>query len=269
MIQLTEINYYPIKSCRGTSLAEAQLGPRGILHDREFMVVQAANGSFLTQRELPRLALIRPELTGGRLRLTAPASEPFELAVATEGPRQRVVVWNDTCEAVDQGEAVADWLSSFLGAAVRLVRIAEGFVRKVTPDYAISPRDEVGFADGFPLLLATQESLDDLNQRLATPLPMNRFRPNLVISGSGEPFAEDRYQTIRIGEVIFHLVKPCSRCVTTTVDQATGQTGHEPLTTLASYRRQGSKVLFGQNLIHASEGRIRRGDAVEVLDFSL
>jgi uncharacterized protein YcbX len=266
LLRLTQIHFYPIKSCAGTPLTEATIGRRGIVRDRELMIVEASTGEFVTQRELPALALIRPELAGSRLTLRARDAPDFTHAVVASGRVRSVVVWDDQCPAVDQGDAVASWLSAFLSAEVRLVRLAEDYVRPVDPTYAVTPADEVGFADGYPLLLTSQESLDELNRKLAVPVPMNRFRPNVVIEGSGEPFAEDHYRTIRIGEVTFHLVKLCSRCVTTTVDQATGRAGHEPLATLSRFRRQGSKVLFGQNLIHANQGIIRVGDSVEILE---
>ncbi len=268
--------FYPIKSCGGTALAAAEIGPRGIVHDREFMVVDT-RGEFRTQRELPRLALIRPRLenapgdgnasVGETLHLTAPGMPLLVVPVRRVGEERRVVVWSDTCRAIDQGDPAARWLTAYLGTDCRLVRLADDFVRRVDSRYAIGAGDHVSFVDGYPLLLASEESLAELNARLATPLPMNRFRPNVVVGGSGEPWLEDRVRTLRIGGIVFHVVKPCSRCATTTVDQETAQTGPEPLATLATFRRRGTKVFFGQNLIHAGPGVIRVGDAVEVLEW--
>jgi uncharacterized protein YcbX len=262
---VTGLYYYPVKSCGGTALEWAEIGPRGILRDREFMVVEAATSEFVTQRELPRLALIRPSLVDDELRLVAPGMPDLAVGVVKEGCTHQTTVWRDTCAAVDQGDEVAAWLSDYLSAECRLVRMADDVVRKVDPSYAVSDRDNVGFADGYPLLLTSEESLADLNARLAAPLPMNRFRPNVVIAGSGVAFAEDQFRTIRVGEVVFHAVKRCARCVTTTVDQATAERGTEPLRTLATYRNIGHGVLFGQNLIHEGTGVIRRGDRVEVI----
>jgi uncharacterized protein YcbX len=180
------------------------------------------------------------------------------------GATRPVVIWRDTCPAVDQGDEVAGWLSDFLHANCRLVRMADDFVREVDPTYASSPADQVGFADGFPCLLIAEESLADLNSRLAEPLPMNRFRPNIVISG-GVPFGEDHVGRLRIGEIVFYAPKACARCTITTVDQATGETGKEPLRTFATFRRAQRSVLFGQNLIHATTGTIRVGDSMVAL----
>jgi uncharacterized protein YcbX len=267
MIKLTGLFVYPVKSCGGTSLDHADVGPRGIRQDREWMVVDAATGEFLTQREHPRLALVRPSLTAGGVTLAAPGFVPLEVPVDRRGPSCRVRVWDDRCHAVGQGDAAAAWLSQWLGASCRLVRMSDDFRRDVDPDYAIEPTDQVGFADGFPFLLISEESLADLNARLAAPLPMTRFRPNLVIRGAGEPFAEDRMHSLQLGDVVFDVVKPCGRCVTTTVDQATAETGREPLATLATFRKSGSKVLFGQNLIHRNQGIVRLGDEVIVREW--
>lgn len=267
MIKVTSLVVYPVKSCAGSALEEADLGPRGILHDREWLVVDASTGTFLTQRENPTLALIRPRLTAEGLDLEAPGMDRFEAPIARAGRRVGVRVWAASCEAVDQGDDAARWLSIYLDRECRLLRFADDFVRKVDPDYATSEHDQVGFADGFPFLLISEESLTDLNARLDRPLPMNRFRPNIVIAGAGQPFVEDRVRTIQIGDVTLHGVKPCGRCVTTTIDQATALRGTEPLTSLATFRKVGSKVLFGQNMIHANQGRLRVGDGVEVLEW--
>jgi uncharacterized protein YcbX len=256
---------YPIKSCAGTALDTADIGVRGIVHDREFMVVEAASGLFVTQRELPRMALIRPDVANGTLHLGAPAMPPLAMRVVADGPPRDVVVWRDRCPAVDQGDDVATWLSDFLERRCRLVRMADAHTRRVDPAYAVREADQVGFADGYPFLLISEESLADLNGRLAAPLMMNRFRPNIVVRG-GTPYAEDRWRRIRIGAVELHLVKACARCAITTTDQETAAVGREPLATLATYRRVERGVLFGQNAIHTTQGAIRVGDTVEVLD---
>jgi uncharacterized protein YcbX len=181
-----------------------------------------------------------------------------------DGSRTRVRIWRDHVQVADQGAAAADWLSTFLEYPCRLVRLPEDVVRPVDPEFATRADDQVGLADGFPVLLISEESLADLNRRLAAPLPMNRFRPNVVVSGAGVPFAEDTWREIQIGEVRFSLVKACARCITTTTDQRTAERGVEPLATLASYRRVPRGVLFGQNLVHAGPGRIAVGDPLEV-----
>lgn len=276
---LTALHRYPIKSCAGDELASVEVGPRGAQGDREFLVIDAATNTFLTQREHPRLALVTPKVSlvcssivspdavdreGATrvLSLEAPNMLPLELNVRRDGPRRAVVIWSDRCRAVDQGDEVAAWFSDYLDRPARLVRMADDFTRRVDSRYATRPSDEVGFADGYPFLIISEESLADLNRRLDDPLPMNRFRPNLVIRGE-EPFVEDRLEAFRIGDVVFRVVKPCARCVITTTDQATARVGSEPLATLARFRRVGQKVLFGQNLTHEGTGTIRVGDAVE------
>lgn len=263
-MRVSELNCYPVKGCRGTALLEARVGARGIVGDRTFMLVDD-DGCFITQRSYPRMALIEPRLTDDSLSLSAPDMDALSIPVLRHGERRQVVVWRDGCEAIDQGDAAAEWASSFLGTSCRLVRMADDFVRRVDPEYAVTDRDQVGFADGYPFLLTTEESLADLNARMAAPLPMNRFRPSIVVVGS-EPYAEDGWHRIRIGAIVFSVVKPCARCEVTTTDQSTAERGREPLRTLATYRRvQGKGVMFGQNLIHDSTGVIRVGDAVELL----
>lgn len=265
-ITVSGLYVYPIKSCGGTVLDQADVGPRGIEHDREFMVVDAATGLFLTQRELPRMALIRPEIAGAVLHLRAPGMPDLAIQTVPAGEERDVIVWRDRCRAVDQGAEVAGWLSEFLRTPCRLVRMAEDYVRHVDPAYAVDPADQVGFADGYPFLLISEESLDDLNSRLPEPLPMNRFRPNIVVAGGGAPYMEDRWRRLAIGTLTMHIVKACARCTITTTDQDTGARAREPLATLAGYRRVERGVLFGQNVIHRGSGTIRCGDPVSVLD---
>ena len=264
-LRISALHWYPIKSCRGAPLAEAVVGARGIVGDRAFMVVDA-DGRFLTQRTLPQMALIEPHVDDHTLRLAAPDSPPLSVPILSRGLPRDVVVWRDSCAAIDQGDEAAEWLSAFLAVSCRLVRIADDMVRRVDPAFAVSGADQVGFADGYPFLLVTEDSLADLNGRLSTPLPMNRFRPSIVIRGAA-PYAEDTWKRIRMGGITFAVVKPCARCTITTVDQQTALSAQEPLRTLATYRQvQGRGVLFGQNLIHESTGVIRVGDAVEIVD---
>ena len=256
---------YPVKSCGGASLPSATVGPRGIVGDRQWMVVDDT-GEFLTQREHHRMSLVRPHLTDdGLLELNAPGMPPLTVTPAIRHDRVDVSIWNDRCVAIDEGPTVAEWLSAFLDVRCRLVRFPDDATRRVDPEYA-GPNDQVGFADGFSFLLASCASLDDLNHRLASPLPMNRFRPNIVVSG-GEPFEEDRWKSIRIDRITFAVVKPCARCVTTTVDQQTGEASREPLRTLATFRNvPGRGVMFGQNLIHDQSGVLHVGAEVTVIE---
>jgi MOSC domain-containing protein len=256
---------YLVKSCGGTSLGTATVGPRGIVGDRQWMVVDET-GEFLTQREHHRMALVRPRLRDdGLLELSAPGMPPLTVTPAVRGDRVDVSIWSDRCGAIDEGPSAAEWLSAFLEVRCRLVRFPDDATRRVDPAYA-SPNDQVGFADGFSFLLASCASLDDLNRRLAAPLPMNRFRPNIVVSG-GAAFAEDQWKRIRIDGITFAVVKPCARCVTTTVDQQTGEAAREPLRTLATFRNvPGRGVMFGQNLIHDQSGVLQVGAEVTVLE---
>ncbi len=262
-ITVSALYRYPIKGCKGHLLNEAQTDARGIAGDRRMMIVDAGN-EFVTQRDVPKLALIAPALNGGTVTLHAPGMPALTFTPSNEGRRVRARVWDDVCDAVDQGNDVSFWLQDFLAAPVRLVRMADGFERKCDPKYARSERDQTGFADGYPFLLISQASLDDLNARLSEPVPMNRFRPNIVVEGC-EPFAEDGWRDIRIAGVDFGVVKPCARCNVPAIDQDTAIAGREPIKTLATYRTRNQKVMFGQNLIASNAGVLRVGDAVEIV----
>jgi len=262
-ITVTGLYYYPIKSCRGISLSRGEIVSRGFRYDRHWMIT-TVDGTFLTQREVPRLALIEPLVEGDSLRLRAPEMPEIRIPLAQTGPMLPVTVWKDTCLAVDDGDIVAEWLSTFLGKPVRLFHMADTFTRTLDPRYAPRPTDHTGFADGYPFLFISEETLADLNARLATPLPMDRFRPNIVIKGEATP-AEDSWTRVQINDVAFDLVKACARCAVTTTDQQTAARGKEPLTTLATYRNSERGVLFGQNAVHATTGEIAVGATVEVL----
>ncbi|MEI7554601.1 MOSC N-terminal beta barrel domain-containing protein [Candidatus Chlorohelix sp.] len=258
--------YYPIKSCAGIKVDEAIIGTKGFEHDRELMVVASNDMSFLTQRELPRMAFIKPEIRNETLFLDAPGMPSLEVKLVDEGEKVKATVWKSRCDCINQGEIVAQWLGEFLRVDCRLVRMAPGFVRGVNSLYAVSDSDEVGFADGFPFLLLSEESLEDLNGRLETPLPMNRFRPNIVLKGSDIPYMEDQIKQFQLGEITFSAVKPCARCPITCTDQDNASVSKEPLRTLATFRHaQNGGVLFGQNLIHENRGTIRTGDKLTVI----
>jgi hypothetical protein len=263
-IRVASLHYYPVKSCGGTSMQHATIDARGFIDDRAWLVT-TADGVFLTQRELPRLALIHPWTDGGALMLSAPDMPALSVCRRADGARRDVAVWADTCATIDQGDEPAAWLTAFLGRPCRLVRMPEDFVRPTDPVYSAGFNGQVTFADGYPMLLISEESLGDLNRRLAEPLPMNRFRPNIVVAGA-YPYAEDDWGSIRIGGISFAVVKPCARCAITTTDQTTAETAREPLRTLATYRQvRGRGVMFGQNLIHMAIGPISIGDPVEIL----
>ena len=265
---IAALNVYPVKGCRGISLSRARVSARGLVAqlpsgtagDREWMIVDR-DGRFVTQREYPRLALIETGLGRGSLVL-ASADLPA-LAVpldAPRGPARDVVVWNSCVRAHDAGEMAARWLSDAVGNEVRLVRFDPGHQRRCNPEYAGDSGAHTAFADGYPLLVIGESSLTDLNARLtakgSAALPMNRFRPNVVLAGI-EPFDEDHLDTIATEDVTLKLVKPCTRCQVTTTDQETAQVGVEPLATLGGYRTHPALagVAFGMNaIIVAGEG---------------
>jgi uncharacterized protein YcbX len=262
-LQLTGITVYPLKSAGGISSETWEVDPFGLRYDRRWMVVDLA-GRFLSQREFPRLALVRPVLLPGALSLRAPGFAELRVPLEPlEGPLVPVSVWAGATEARSVGPAAAQWLSRLLGFTCRVVYMPDTVVRPVDPEYG-EPGDRVSFTDGFPFLIISEASLEELNRRLARPLPMNRFRPNLVVGGC-DPFEEDRWRVVRIGGLELRIVKPCARCVVTTTDQETAERGTEPLRTLATFRNQGGKVLFGQNAIHRGTGRLEVGAPISVL----
>ncbi|MFF3768275.1 MOSC domain-containing protein [Streptomyces sp. NPDC001922] len=267
---LRAVHVYPVKSVAGCNPDEAAVEPWGLAGDRRWMLVDTAD-RFITQRAHPRLALVAAEpLPGGGVRLTAPGMEPLTVEVPEPVAPTAVEVWRDTVKAVPAAAAAGEWFSSHLGTDARLVHLDDPARRRpVDPEYG-RPGETVSFADGFPLLLTTTASLDALNSLIAQgdhpdegPLPMNRFRPSVVVDGTA-PWAEDGWSRVRIGEVTFRVAKPCGRCVMTTTDQRTGDRGKEPLRTLARHRRSGDQLVFGQNLVPEHTGTIRIGDPVEV-----
>lgn len=262
---LSALYVYPVKSCAALTPATARVERRGLADDRRWLVVDA-NGQFVTGRLYSRMPLIRATPLPQGLRLEAPDMPPIDIAMpAADAARRRVTVWRSSVDAQSADAAGAAWLSRYLGADLSLVYMDEAARRGVNPDYG-QPGDEVSFADGYPQLLISSAALDALNARLGTPVEMLRFRPNLVVSGT-EPHAEDGWKRVRIGPVEFDVVKPCTRCVFTTVDPQRGEraANGEPLKTLTTYRRTPDGVTFGQNLIARGSGTIAVGDAVEVI----
>lgn len=265
MISVSTLTYYPIKACRGFDVPASNITRMGLEHDRRMMLV-TPDGKFLTQREYPRLALVTPTLKNEAVTLSAPNFESIQFTVQSSGTAIPVNIWSSSSvDAIDQGDEAAAWFSDWLGTSVRLVHIADGFKRRLNPNYAVSTDDHTGFADGYPILIISEESLQDLNSRLDSALPMNRFRPNLVVKGC-EPFAEDAWKRIRIGTVEMALVKPCPRCVVTTIDKETLAKSKEPLKTLEKFRRHALGAIFGMNTIPLNEGKIEIGMNVEILE---
>lgn len=271
MLQLSEIWVYPVKSLGGIQLQESKVTDRGLELDRRWLLVDDS-GRFLSQREHSELALFSPEIVGDFLRITHRVhleSIDIELrpVFSDVNPKIEVTVWEDTIEAFEVSQAITDWFTKLLGFSTRLVYMPEESERKLDPDYAITGGEINSFSDAYPFLIIGQASLNDLNERLETKVPMNRFRPNFVFT-NGEAFEEDNWRDFKIGNLSFVGVKPCDRCVMTTVDQEKGViSGKDPLKTLAKYRNFGNKVLFGQNVIGLELGTVSVGDAVRVLSF--
>jgi uncharacterized protein len=262
-IHLSGLYVYPIKSCGGIAVMESNVDERGLRHDRRWMLVDEAN-RFISQRELPRMALIGVRIDADGLLVSGPGMPFLQVPFAPpDGTPLRARVWDDIVETLPVGGDADRWFSEFLAVRCRLVHLPEGSVRPVDQAYGRAD-DQVSLADGFPFLLISEGSLAELNARLERPLPMDRFRPNLVVGGC-DPFAEDGWRVVRIGPITLRVVKPCARCAITTVDQRTATRGKEPLRTLATFRRSGTKVLFGQNLVHDETGNLRKGDPVEVI----
>lgn len=264
-MQLASLHLHPLKSAAAVDVDALDITPRGPAGDRRWLVVDG-DGRFITARQHAPLVLIRALPDGEGLRLSAPTMTALAVAApAADAPRLRVRIWDDEVDAATTDASADAWLSAYLQRPVRLVHMDARSRRPVDAGYGV-PGDEVSFADGYPLLAISQAALDALNTRLPSPIVMARFRPNLVIAGSAA-HAEDDWRRVRIGGLVFDAVKPCTRCVFTTIDPASGQRdpAGEPLRTLKSYRRSAAGICFGMNLIPRGTGRLRVGDSVEVL----
>lgn len=265
LIQLSGLTTYPIKSAAGVTLSQSPVTTRGLSYDRRWMVCDR-NGQFLTQRKFPKLALIQVAVAE-TLRLSIAgaresAQAALELPVVPPGANPVAVdVWGDDCIAWSMGDEAAQWLSDFLGLEAQLVYMPDSTHRPTDHGRFDTPNS---FSDAYPFLLISDASLAELNGRLQQPVPMNRFRPNLVVTGC-DPFAEDTWKQIKIGGIVFDVAKACSRCSVPGVEQSTGEPGKEPLKTLATYRRWDHAIWFGQNLIAHGEGTLAVGDEVQIL----
>lgn len=268
---LGAVRIHPVKSLAACAVEEAAVEPWGLGGDRRWMLIDGA-GRVVTQRQQPRMAVLSAQpLAGGGVALSGPGGEPLRVEVPEPGRLLVAELHRSKVEVVEAAGAAHAWFSARLGAEVRLVHLdAPSHRRPVDPAFGLQG-ETVSLADGFPLLLTTSASLDALNVLVAMgdhpdegPLPMDRFRPNVVVDGTAA-WAEDDWERIAIGEVVFRVVKPCGRCVVTTTDQHTAERGREPLRTLARHRRAGKELLFGQNLIPEGTGVIRVGDPLRVL----
>jgi uncharacterized protein YcbX len=259
---LTEIWIYPVKSLGGVRLASSDVMEKGLRYDRRWMLVDD-HGKFMTQRTTPKMALfkLRPKDGGFTIEFS---SDVIALPIITTsgGKTIKAQIWDDAVDVVDEGDLYSRWFSERLGVSCRLVSFPEGNARLIDPDYRLAD-EHVSLADGYPVLVIGEATLADLNSRLEQPVPMNRFRPNLVFTG-GAAYEEDGWKNFMVGENRFVGVKPCARCVLTTVDQATGEKGREPLLTLSRYRKDGDRILFGQNAIPIDYHEIHEGDEIKL-----
>ena len=267
MLEVSELFIYPIKSLGGFSVPAATVTDRGFLYDRRWMLVDSSN-VFLTQREFPQMALLQVGISGNIVTVHHKLKHNEEISFSTSKHSTQssiIQVWNDQCDAFSVDPRLDEWFSSMLSFSCRLVYMPDSSKRKVDTHYAFN--DEItSFSDGYPFLLIGQSSLDDLNARLAEPLPINRFRPNIVFTG-GEAFDEDRMRHFSINGIQFFGVKPCARCAIPTTNQDNAFRGKEPLKTLATYRQWNNNIYFGQNLLHKGEGQIRVGDTISIHQF--
>ncbi|GGB95315.1 MOSC domain-containing protein [Dyadobacter sediminis] len=266
-ILLTEIWIYPVKSLGGIRLTESYAEERGLKYDRRWMIVDE-NGLFLTQRTNPKMATITVFFHDLGLLLSSRSDPSNEILVPftrVSDEALLVKVWKDSVKAYTICDEADAWLSEKLEKKVRIVEMTASSNRRMNAQNA-EPDATLSFADDFPYLLISEASLQELNSRMEQPVEMNRFRPNFVVSGTA-PFAEDAWKYIQIGNVAFHVAKPCERCVLTTVDQQTGIKGREPLKTLATFRKHERSVLFGQNLIGLQTGSVREGNQINVSDY--
>lgn len=267
-ISISALSVYPVKSCRGIPLTEATVGRMGIQYDRQWMIVDE-HGMFVAQRSdgvgiaVPSLCLVCTTIADGVLRLTAPEMPPMALPLTgVDGPEVSVRVWNTQTIGIDQGNDAADWVNTFIArerpGKYRLVRMPDAAQR--------SPKRGEGslaYGDAYSFLIVSSASLADLNSRLATPLPMNRFRPNIVLDGC-TPYQEDHLDALTVSGIRFYGTTLCLRCAITTTDQMTGERSKEPLRTLATYRRTHEGVVFARNYNHSGTGTLRVGDPVQV-----
>lgn len=268
MLRLSALYRYPLKSGKAEAVSAIGLDKLGLAGDRRWMLVDAASGRFLTQRAVAKMSQLSALWNGGGgLTLSAQGFASLEVVLPGGDAELRgVTIWHDTLRVPDAGDEAAAWVSAFIGKPTRLVHMPLERARSTDSGFG-QPHDQVAFADGYPLLLIGQASLDDLSERVGRPMPMLRFRPNLVVEG-GDAFAEDGWKRLRIGDVEFRVVKPCARCILTTIDPATGERSadREPFATLERYRKTEQGALFGQNLVNDGLGRLEVGMPVTILE---
>ena len=264
-LTITSIHIYPIKSLGGISLHEANMSDRGIQYDRRWMLIRP-DGQFLTQRQLPQMVWLEVQIQGEYMwvRHTRKKMEPLKIALQPSGGEtKQVKIFSDNCMAQLVDTKADEWFKAALETDCQLAYMPDESHRLIDADYRRKPGEVVSFADGYPCLIIGEASLDELNRRLETPVPMGRFRPNFVFSG-GKAHDEDGWSAIQIGEVPFFAVKKCARCQIPTVDPDTASFLKEPTRTLASYRQSNNKVYFGMNLLLGGAGKVKVGDLIEL-----
>jgi uncharacterized protein len=260
---LSEIWIYPIKSLSGIRVKSAKVQLKGLQYDRRWMLIDES-GRFLTQREHPQMALLKISLHHDELGVIDKNGRKIDVPINHSDSRQKLKaqIWDDEVEVYEVSNKHNEWFSDAMGSRCKLVFFPESNNRPVDPDFALN-QEHVSLADGYPYLIIGQSSLDDLNSRLIEPVPIHRFRPNFVFTG-GEPFAEDNWRNFTIGKNRFAGLKPCARCVLITVDHITAKKSSEPLATLATYRKKGNKINFGQNVVAIDHYEIKEGDEIVV-----
>lgn len=259
---ISQLFFYPIKSLGGIEVSESMVLPKGLQYDRRWMLIDE-NNRFLTQRNYPEMAMIKTSFDQDSI-LIHYMDITLVLPYQSKGDCLVADVWEDNVNVQEVDETLSKWFSHVLKMSCKLVAFPEVNTRWVDPDYAIHSNNQTSLSDGYPILIIGQSSLDDLNRRLESPVSIDRFRPNIVFTG-GTPYEEDEWNIFNIGDVKMVGVKPCARCVMTTIDQQTGEQGKEPLATLSSYRKNGNKVLFGLNVIPLKTGLISVGEKIVVL----
>ena len=262
MLKTTALYRYPIKSCQGHTITEATLDRFGIQQDRRWMLVDK-NNRFVTQRQLAIMTQLSPQPTSSGIRIRH-KNDSLDVHFDDLVKKSDVKVWGDTVSALEATNKVSQWISEKLGKPLTLVYMPDSTFRNVDAHYA-SQEETVSFADGFPILLISQASLDLLNSKLSVPIPMDRFRPNIVVDGC-DAHEEDKWKKIQIGDIIFDVSKPCSRCIIPSIDQLTGDKNPKILDRLREYRLGSDKqIYFGQNLLYQTTGKVSVGDSVTVL----
>lgn len=267
---VTSLFIYPIKSLAGISLKDSQVESRGLKFDRRWMLVNQHN-QFITQREHPKMAMLQPEITESSIIVNHRKQNIAPIIISLSAPNsesEMVTIWDDTCPAKEVSKEANDWFSKVLEMDCRLMYMHDASIRQADQRYAINEADKVSFADGYPVLMVSEESMNQLNQKMGLYYSIERFRPNVVFKGAN-PHQEDTLRKVQIGEVELYGVKPCARCVLTNIDPQTTEQGKEPLKTLSTYRKLNNKILFGENFIPTKEGQIKVGDSLRIIEIKM